>query len=98
MSRVIGQCNSMRQSATKFRQRFKTLALAISFGSLGLPFLTAYPQTISVVTQQEPLPDANAKVAFAPRTAAVDGARLPDLSSLDIPSLIRDCDRLGTAM
>jgi hypothetical protein len=88
----------MRKSATKFRRRFKTLALAISFGSLGLPLLTAYPQTISVVTQQEPLPDPNAQAAFAPRTATVDGARLPDLSSLDIPLLIRDCDRLGTAM
>lgn len=98
MSRVIGQCNSMRKPATKFRQRFKTLALAISFGSLGLPFLTAYPQTISVVTQQGSLPDANTQAAFAPRTPAVDGARLPDLSSLDIPLLIRDCDRLGTAM
>ena len=95
MSRVIGQCNSMRKSTLKLRQRFKTLALG---ASLGLPLLTAYPQTVSDVTPQEPPPGAKAQIAYLPHTATVDGARLPDLSSLDIPSLIRDSDRLGAAM
>lgn len=94
MSRVIGQCNSRQKSALKLRRRFKTLALV---ASLGLPLLTAYPQTVSVVTQ-EPPPGTKTQVAYVPRTAAVDGARLPDLSSLDIPLLIRDSDRLGAAM
>lgn len=95
MSRVIGQCNFMRKSALKLRQRFKTLALG---ASLGLPLLTAYPQTVSDVAPQEPPPGAKAQVAYAPTTATVDIARLPDLSSLDIPLLIRDSDRLGAAM
>jgi len=95
MSRVIGRCNFMRKSTLKLRQRFYTLALAVS---LGLPLLTAYPQTISVVARQEPPPGAKAQVAYAPPIAAPDDARLPDLSSLDIPLLIRDSDRLGTAM
>jgi hypothetical protein len=63
-----------------------------------LPLLTAYPQTVSVVAQQEPPPVAKAQIVYAPSTAAVNGARLPDLSSLDVPLLIRDSDRLGTAM
>ena len=95
MSRVIGQCNSMRKPSLKLRQRFKTLALG---ASLGLLFLAAYPQTVSVVAQPEPPTGAKAQVAYVPRNAADDGARLPDLSSLDIPLLIRDSDHLGTAM
>jgi hypothetical protein len=71
------------------------LALGVS---LLLPLLTAHPRTVSVVAQQEPPPGAEVQVAYFPPTAAVDGARLPDLSSLDIPLLIRDSDRLGTAM
>ncbi len=95
MSRVIGQCNSTKKPALKFRQQFKTLALATS---LSLLFITAYPQTVSVVTQQEPPPGTKVQVDYAPPTTAVDGAHLPDLSSLDIPLLIRDSDRLGIAM
>jgi hypothetical protein len=95
MSRVIGRCNSMWKSGLKLRQRVKTLALG---SSLGLLFLTAYPQTISVVAQQEPPQGAKALVAYVPRTAAPDDARLPALSSLDIPQLIHDSDRIGTAM
>ncbi|MGH9938609.1 MAG: hypothetical protein ACREAM_20410 [Blastocatellia bacterium] len=64
MSHIIGQCGSKQKPALKLRRRFKTLALVISLGSLGLPLLSAYPQTVSV----------------------------------DIPLLIRDSDRLGTAM
>src|SRR5262249_21664375 len=41
---------------------------------------------------------AQRQVAYVPRNAADDGARLPDLSSLDISLLIRDSDRMGTAM
>lgn len=93
MSRVIGQCSFGQKPALKLRHRFKTLAVAVS---LGLPLLTAYPQTVSVVTQEPPA--TKAQDAYVPRTAAVDGARLPDLSSLDITLLIRDSDLLGTAM
>jgi len=98
MSHIIGQCDSKQKPALKLRRQFKTLALAISLGSLGLPLLTAYPRTVFVVRSQEPAPGAKAQVAYALHTAAADGARLPDLSSLDIPLLIRDSDRLGTAM
>ena len=99
MSRVIGQGNSTRKPSLKLGQRFKTLALGVS---LGLPLLAAFSQTGSVFAQQEP-PGAKVQVSYdprteAPRTGAEDGARLPDPSALDIPSLIRDCDRLGTAM
>src|SRR5262245_60622739 len=94
MSGVIGQCSSMRKPVLILRQRFNTLALGVS---LGLPLLAVYPQTVSVVALQKP-PGAQAGVAYVPRTVAVDGARLPDISSLDIPLLIRDSDRLGTAM
>ncbi len=79
----------------KFRQGFYPLAAAIS---LGLLLLSAYPQTVSVGRQLEAAPGTKAQVAHAPRAAAVDGAQLPDLSSLDTQSLIRDSDRLGAAM
>jgi hypothetical protein len=94
MSRVIGRCNSMRKSALKLRQRVKTLALVALLGAL---LLAAYPLTVSVIAQQGPQ-GAKAPVVYAARTAATDDARLPDLSSLDIQLLIRDSDRLGTAM
>ncbi len=79
----------------KLRQRFKTLALA---ASLCLPLLTAYPQTVSVVTPQEPPPGTKVQVAYALHTSTADDTRLPELSSLDIPLLVRDSDRVGTAM
>lgn len=83
----------MRKPTLKLRQRFKTLALGVS---LGLPLLSVYWQTVFVVAQETPT--AKARDAYALRTATSDGARLPDLSSLDITLLIRDSDRLGTAM
>src|SRR5262249_23760361 len=100
MSCVIGQCNSMRKPTLKFERRFKALAIA---ALLGLPLLTAYPLTISVVAQQDSPPGAKVRIAniprkTAPNTAAGDDVRPPELSSLDIPLLISDCDRLGTAM
>lgn len=95
MSSVIEYCNSRQSPALKLRQLFKTLALA---GALGLLHLTAYPQTISVVTQQEPPTEPKSQAGFILRNTSVDFARLPDLSSLDIPLLIRDSDRVGTAM
>jgi len=95
MSRAISRRDSMRKFAPKLRRRFMTLALGVS---LLPPLLTAYPRTVSVVAQQEPPSGAKAHVAYVPRNAADDGARLPDLSSLDIPLLICDSDRLGTAM
>ncbi|HEU0177478.1 MAG TPA: hypothetical protein VFV58_24710 [Blastocatellia bacterium] len=95
MSRIIGRSNSLRKSSLKLRQRGNTLALSVL---LGLPLLTAYPQTVSVVMQQGPSPGAQAQVAYFPVNATADGARLPDLSSVDIPLLIRDSDRLGAAM
>jgi len=73
----------------------KTLVLAISLSVL---HLTAYPQTISVVTQQEPPPEAKVQTAYILRNAAINGARLPEISSLDIPLLIRESDRVGAAM
>jgi hypothetical protein len=85
----------MRKFAPKLRRRFETLALGIS---LLLPLLAVCPQTVSVVARQEPPPGGKAEVAYVPRNAADGGARLPDISSLDIPLLIRDSDRLGTAM
>jgi len=95
MSRAISRRDSMRKFAPKLRRRFRTLALGVT---LLLPLLTAYPRTVSVVAQQDPPPGAKAQVAYVPRNAADDGARLPALSSLDIPLLISDSDRLGTAM
>jgi hypothetical protein len=95
MSHVIKQCDSLQKSALKPRQRLNMLALAVS---LVLPLLTVYPQTVSVVAQQEPPPGAKIRVAYATHTAAPDDARPPDLSSLDVPLLIRDSDLLGTAM
>ena len=100
MSRTVGQCDSTRKAALKFRRQFNPLALAISLGSLGplwLLFGIAYPQTVSAVRPQEP-PRTKAQIASASRTATADSIQLPDPSSLDIPSLIRDSDRLGTAM
>ena len=94
MSRKIGRYNSMRKPTLKLRQRFNTLALG---ASLILPLLTAYSRTDAVIAQQEP-PSAKAQVAYVPPAATEDGARLPDLSSLDIQQLIRDSDCLGTAM
>jgi len=85
----------MRKFAPKLRRRLKALALGVS---MSLPLLTAYPQTVSVAALQEPPPSAKAQIAYVPHTEAADGARLSDLSSLDIPLLIRHCDRLGTAM
>jgi hypothetical protein len=82
----------------KLWRKFKTLALTISFSSLGWPLCNAYSQTASIVTRQEPLLTAKAQVAYASRAAAVDDARLPELSSLDIQLLIRDSDRRGAAM
>src|SRR5215475_12597054 len=95
MSRATSRRDFMRKFTPKLRRRFGTLALGVS---LLLPLLTANPRTVSVVAQQEPPPGAKAQVAYLPRNAADDGVRLPDLSSLDIPLLIRDSDRLGTAM
>src|SRR5262245_4765449 len=94
MSRAISLRDSMWKFTPKLRRRFKALELG---ASLGLMLLAVYPQMVSVVAQQEP-PGAKVQVAYFPRNAADDGARLPDLSSLDIPVLIRDSDRLGTAM
>jgi hypothetical protein len=84
----------MRKPTPKLRQRFNTLALG---ASLILPLLTAYSQTGAVIAQQEP-PGAKAQISYVPPAATEDGARLPDLSSLDIQQLIRDSDCLGTAM
>src|SRR5262245_38779626 len=95
MSRVIEYCNSRQSPALNLRQLFKTLALV---GALGLLHLTAYPQTVSVVTQQEQPSEPKGQAGFILRNTAVDFARLPDLSSLDIPLLIRESDRVGTAM
>jgi hypothetical protein len=95
MSRAISRRDSMWRFTLKLRQRFKTSALG---ASLGLPLLAVYPQTVSVFAQQETPPGAKVQVAHFPRNAAVDGVRLPDLSSLDVRLLICDSDRLGTAM
>jgi hypothetical protein len=99
MSRVIGQCNSTRKSTLKHGRRFKSLALA---ASAGLLLICAYPRTVAVVARQDP-PREKAQIAYIPgatssNTTAGDDTRLPDLSSLDIPTLIRESDRLGTAM
>jgi hypothetical protein len=98
MARAIEQCDSPQKTTLKPRRKLKTLALAISFGSLGWPLCNAYSQTASIVTPQEPPPGAKTQIAKAAPTAAPDDARLPALSSLDIPLLIRESDRLGTAM
>jgi hypothetical protein len=87
----------------KLGRRFKTSAPA---ALAGLLLLAAYSQTATVIARQDP-PGAKGQVAYIPRIAtasavapgaAEDGARLPDLSSLDVTTLIRDSDRLGTAM
>ena len=103
MARVIGQCESTRKIAMKLGRRFKKSAP----GALaGLLFLATYSQTAFVIARQEP-PGAKSQIAYipsiaapstAPPSTAEDDARLPDLSSLDVPTLIRNSDRLGTAM
>ncbi len=94
MSSVIGQRDFAQKPTLKLRRRLKTLALGVS---MGLPLLAAYPQTASVGARQGP-PATKARDAYVPGDAAVDGARLPNLSSLDIASLIRDSDLRGAAM
>ncbi|MBO0862848.1 MAG: hypothetical protein J2P21_30995 [Chloracidobacterium sp.] len=99
MSRVIVQCESTRKIAIELRRRFKTSAP----GALaGLMLLIAYSQTSSVFARQDPTGEKGRLVYVlnitTPGVASEDGARLPDLSSLDIPTLISDSDRLGTAM
>jgi len=98
MACAIEQCDSTQKPTLKLWRKFKTLALAISFGSMGWPLCNAYSQTASIVTRQESPPGAKAHVAYDASTAAPDEARLPDLFSLDIPLLIRESDRLGAAM
>ncbi len=98
MACAIEKRDSARKSKLKLWRKFKTLALAISFGSLGWQVCNAYSQTAPIVTRQEPPPGATTRVAYATPTAAPDDARVPDLSSLDVQLLIRDSDRLGTAM
>src|SRR5262245_10919768 len=87
-----------QKSALKPRRKFNTLALAISFCSLCWLLCNAHSQTATNNTRQEPPQSAKTEIADATPTAASDDARLPDLSSLDIPLLIRDSDRLGAAM
>src|SRR5262245_55911240 len=57
-----------------------------------------HSQTYSVVRGQELLLGAKAQVAHVPRATAVDGVELPELSSVDILSLVSDSDRLGSDM
>jgi hypothetical protein len=98
MACAIEQCDSIQKPALKPRRKLKTLALAISFGSLGWPLCNAYSQTATIITRQEPPQSAKTEIADAAPIAASDDARLPGLSSLDIPMLISDSDRLGAAM
>jgi hypothetical protein len=98
MACAIEQCDSTQKPILRLWRKFKTLALAISFGSLGWPLCNAYSQTATIVRRQESPPGAKTHVAYDASTAAPDDARLPDLFSLDIPLLIRESDRLGAAM
>src|SRR5262249_5693995 len=97
MACAIEQCDSTQKPILKLCRKFKMFALAISFGAQGLLLLTAYPQTVSVVAQQES-PGAKAHASYLSHTAASDVGRLPDLSSLDVAVLICDSDRQGAAM
>ena len=54
MSRAISRRDSMWKFTPKLRRRFKALELG---ASLGLLLLAVYPQTVSVVAQQEPPED-----------------------------------------
>jgi hypothetical protein len=98
MACAIEQRDSMQKPILKLWRKFKALALVISFGSLGWPLCNAYSQAGQIVTRQGPRPSAKTRNANSTPTAAPDDARFADLSSLDIPLLIRDCDRLGAAM
>ena len=95
MSRVIGPGKFMRKPAVELHFRFRTLAHCVLLGSL---LYLAYSQTITVVAQQEAPTGAKNQIAFVTRNMAVDRSRFPDLSTLDIPLLVRDSDHLGTAM
>jgi hypothetical protein len=95
MSSIIGYCNYTPWPAQTLRQLFKSLALVTTLAFLQI---SIYPQTVSQVTHQESSPEAKVQATSVLRNSAVDSARLPDISSLDIPSLIRDSDRVGTAM
>jgi len=48
MARAIEQCDSMQKPTLKLWRKFKTLALAISFDSLGWPLCNAYSQMAGV--------------------------------------------------
>ena len=65
MACAIEQCDSTKKPILKLWRKFKTLALAISFGSLGWPLCNAYSQTASIVTLQEPPPGAKTQIAKA---------------------------------
>jgi hypothetical protein len=102
MSRVIGQWDFTRKPALRPGRRFDAPSLA---AFLGLLILAAYPQTAFAVAPQEPAPGEKAQIDYvshaephAESHAQMDDTRLPDLSSLNIPILIRDSDRLGAAM
>jgi hypothetical protein len=94
----LGRRHSPEKTALRFRHQLNPLMLAISLWATGLLPVPAHSQTVSGINQQEAPPAAKARIVYAPRTAAADPAQLPDLSSLDIPALICDSDRLGTAM
>src|SRR5574341_440231 len=85
MPHAIEQCDSKRKPALKIGRQFNMLVMAISLGLPGLFLSTAYSQSVSGATQQGS--GAKAQIAYSPRADAVNGARLPDLSSLDIPLL-----------
>ena len=62
MACAIEKCDSTPKFTLKFWRKFKTLALAISFGSLGWQICNAYSQTAPIVTRQEPPPGAIRKL------------------------------------
>ncbi len=95
MSRVFGPGKFMRKPAVELQSRLRTLARCALLGSL---LYSVDSHTDTVLAQQEAPTGAKTQVAYLTRNIAMDKGPATDLSTLDIPSLVRDSDRLGTAM
>jgi hypothetical protein len=95
MSREISWTIMMRRLAFRLRRPLWAAALG---GAVSLPVINAHPQTITVGTRPDSPAFAQAQDERARQATAVRAIPLPDLSSLDVPLLIRESDQMGAAM
>jgi hypothetical protein len=89
MSHITGQHAPALKFVLTLHRQFKVLVLTASLSALlSVP---AHPQDILAAREQNRLPSAKTAAEAA-------SAQLPGSSSLDLPALIRESDRNGTAM